>query len=62
MQNFDEIKWDFQGFINHYKQSLFKDLIEEYRRQYKLFFYYWWQVEVALDMLLEYDATLKDGF
>ena len=62
MQSIDEIKWGLQGFINHWEQLSHEDSIGEYRRQYEPLSYYWCGVKAALDMLFEYNATLRDGF
>ena len=62
MRNFDDIKWGLQGFINHWEQLSQEDSTGEYRRRYEPLSYYWRGVRTALDMPLEYNAVLKDGF
>ena len=39
-----------------------EDSIGEYHRRYEPLSYYWRGVRIALDMPLEYNAVLKDGF
>ena len=62
MRNFDEIKRGLQGFINHWKQLSMEDSIGEYCRQYEPLSYYWLGVKTALDMPVEYNVMLRDGF
>ena len=62
MRNIDEIKRRLQGFINHWEQLSHKDCTGEYRRRYKPLSYYWWGVKVALDVPLQYNGILRDGF
>ena len=62
MRIFDEIKQGLQGFINYWEQLSQEDSTREYCRQYETLSYYWHGVKTALDMPLEYNAVLKDGF
>ena len=62
MRNIDEIKRGLQGFINHWEQLSHEDYIGEYRRRYEPLSYYWRGVKVALDLPLQYDGVLRDGF
>ena len=62
MRNFDDIKQGLQGFINHWEQLSQEDSTGEYCRRYEPLSYYWRGVRTTLDMPLEYNAVLKDGF
>ena len=62
MRNIDEIKRGLQGFINHWEQLSHEDCTGEYRRRYEPLSYYWRGVKVALDLPLQYDGVLRDGF
>ena len=62
MRNIDEIKRGLQGFINHWEQLSHEDCIGEYRRRYEPLSYYWRGVKAALDLPLQYDGVLRDGF
>ena len=62
MRNIDEIKRGLQGFINHWEQLSHEDCTEEYRRRYEPLSYYWRGVKAALDLPLQYDGVLRDGF
>ena len=62
MRNIDEIKRGLQGFINHWEQLSHEDCTGEYRRRYEPLSYYWRGVKAALDLPLQYDGVLRDGF
>ena len=64
MQNNDEIKRGLQGFFNHWEQLSHKDctVTGEYRRRYEPLSYYWRGVKATLDVPLQYNGVLRDGF
>ena len=62
MRNIDEIKRGLQGFINHWEQLSPEDCTGDYRRRYEPLSYYWRGVKVALDLPLQYNGVLRDGF
>ena len=62
MRKFDEIKCSLYKFSNQWKQLSQKDLTREFCRQYIPLSYYWRGIKTVLDMPLQYNVVLKDGF